>query len=368
MFPNASALATVSTPGDLIANSRPGDSWAQLNYAAMNGRDESYILKPFIGNDGRNYVSKPTLNQRGEVEYKAFVTNAPALLPLYAWQAFDDVVVRALRFRLRAMAAVRAAGLEKTVPNAMGKTVLVAQNSTDVSAATISMDPSRRSETDRQQLDTTLFPLAIVHKDLDFNQREIMASQNAGVNGVNFPIDTEGAESAAYAVAQAIDQLLLGTTGTFSYGGGTIYGFLNFPQRVQKINMTTPDGTNGVSVLNDILSMRQSLINTKHYGPYAWFACTDWTQFLDQDFKTYADQTLRQRILATGAQDGISQIVTCDQMTTGKFQCALVEMLPRTVRAVVGFEAQTVQWVIGSASIRGPSRSATRCIRGPPQR
>jgi hypothetical protein len=358
MFPNATQqLATVTSPRELTLNSQHGDSWTRLMFEANKDvYNPGYhgFLKRFIGNDGRSYEPRPRVDPRtgtivtnektGAMEYEAFVVNAPALLPLYAWQAFDDVVVRALRFRLRAMAAVRAAGLEKTVPNAMGKTVLIAQNSTDVGPATVSMDPARRSETDRQQLDTTIFPLAIVHKDMDFNRREIMASMNAGVNGVNFPIDTEGAESAAYAVASTIDQLLLGTAGSYTAGGGTIYGFTNFPQRVTKTNMVTPDGTNGVSNLNDFLSMRQSLIALKHFGPYQLFLSTDWTQFLDQDFKTYADQTLRQRILATGAQDGIGAVITCDQLPTGKFDCALVEMLPRTVRAIVGFEAQTVQW------------------------
>lgn len=338
MFPAASGPAATI---DLVTNATlMGESFRALQ--ANNG--DTGIIKPFIGVDGRSYVNKTVFNERtGKYERRALVTNAPALLPLYAYQAFDDVVVRALRFRLRATAALRAAGLEKTIPNAMGKTVLVSQNATDVGPATISMDPSRRSETDRQQLDVVNFPLYIIHKDLDFSAREIATSENTGVNGVSFQIDTEGAESAAFAVATTIDQLTLGTIGAPAYGGGALYGFLNFPQRILKIDMAVPTGANGTTTLNDILAMRQSLIAAKHFGPYTWFVNLDWVQFLDQDFKTFADQTLRQRLLATG-QDGIQDIVVSDLLPTGKFQNVLVEMLPRNARVIVGFEAQTVQW------------------------
>jgi hypothetical protein len=327
----------VHTVDQLIANGM-GETFLKL---AANGGDTG-ILKPYIGDDGRTYVNKTVRNEvTGQPEVRAFLTNAPATLPIYAWQAFDDVVVRALRTRLGAMADLRARGLEKFIPNAMGRTVLVSQNATDVGPATVSMDPSRRSEGDRQLLDTVNFPLVIVHKDFDFSARELASSQNAGVNGVNFSIDTEGAESAAYAVAKLIDEMLVGTAGTFSYGGGTIYGYTNFPDRVVKTDMTVPDGTNGTTVLSDILSLRQSLIDTKHYGPFMLYMNSQWSAFLDNEFKTNSDLTLRQRILAI---DGILGIRILDTLPTVKYDLLLVEMMPQTVRAIVGFEAQTVRW------------------------
>lgn len=335
--------AQISTLNQLGEGSNdPGGSFWKLR---RNGGDAG-ILKPFVGNDGRTYVNKRVFDEKTRLFVNRaypITTNTPATLPLYAWQEFDAVVERVLRYRLKAIADVRGRGLEKMVPDAMGKTVLTSQTATDLGPATISMDPTRRSEGERQELDVVNFPLPICHKDFDFTERELRVSHSAGVNGVTFGYDTEGVESAAHSVAELLEQVATGVGGSYSFGGGTIYGYTNFPSRYIKIDMTAPDGTNGTTVISNILTLRQALYTNKHRGPFILYVNSQWDAYLDNEFKTNSDKTLRQRILDIA---DIQDVQTLDYLpTTGaKFDCLLVEMQTRTVRAVVGFDAQTVRW------------------------
>jgi uncharacterized linocin/CFP29 family protein len=311
-----------------------GDSADRL---INNGFDPG-VLRPWVGADGRSYIQKMVLNERtGLYEPKVMLTNAAATLPRYAWEAFDTAIQRAIRERLRAFADIRGAGLVYNLPNGMANTVLTYQKTGDMTPATISMDPVRRGEGDRPDTDYASIPLPIVHKDFDFSAREIMVSRNG-----NLPIDTTTAEIAARKVAEEIEKMTTGTAGSFTYGGGTIYGFTNFPQRATKTDMVAPDGTNGPAVLNALLSLRQLLINDRHYGPYILYVNSQWSQYLDADFSAdKGDATLRQRILAIA---DITDVRTLDHLPATNFACVLVEMSSETVRAIVGMEVQTIQW------------------------
>jgi hypothetical protein len=253
------------------------------------------VLRPWLGRDGRSYVTR-TINGRPKI----LVSNAPATLTKDAWILFDTAVVRAVYARLRAFADIRAAGNTFNLPNGMAHTVLQWQTVGDITPATISMDPARRSEGDQPSMDIGNLPLPIIHKDFDFSARQIAVSRS-GI--VPMPLDTTTAELAGRKVAEAVEQLTVGAT-TFSFGGSSIYGFTNFPNRALKTDMPVPDGTNGTAVINAILALRQLLINNKHYGPYMFYTNDQWSQVLDNDFKANTDSTLRQRILSIeGIQD-----------------------------------------------------------------
>lgn len=295
------------------------------------------VLRPWVGSDGRSYITRMVRNSKGEIVPKAFTINTPATLSRDAWIQFDNAIVRALRERLRAFADIRARGLTYNLPNGMAHTILQYQTTGDINDATISMDPIRRGEGDRPLIDTVNLPLPIIHKDFDFSAREIMASRQG-----NLPLDTTTAEMAARKVAEQLEKLTVGTAGSYTYGGGTIYGYTNFPQRATKYNMTAPTGSNGPTVITDILALRQLLIDDKHFGPYVFYVNSQWAAFLDNDFSTAkGDQTLRQRILAI---EGIQDVRTLDHLPTTGHRCLLVEMSSETVRAVIGMEVQTIQW------------------------
>lgn len=297
------------------------------------------ILRPWVGRDGRHYVTKLVYNEKtGVKEPKVLVTNAPATLSKEAWLQFDNAIVKAVFSRLNAFSDIRAAGLEYDLPGGMAHTMLQYQTRGDITGATVSMDPIRRSEGDRPQMDLANFPLPVVHKDFDFSAREIMASRQG-----TMPLDTTTAELAAIKVAEEIEKMTVGVAGSiYSYGGASIYGYTTAPFRLTKTDMPVPDGTNGPAVLSAILTLRQMLIDAKHFGPFRMYVNSQWTIWLDTDFATAkGDQTLRQRILAVA---DIVDIKTLDFLPTTKYEMLLVEMKAQNVRAVIGLEVQTIQW------------------------
>lgn len=320
-------------PIDLLQNM----SGAALDLLLDNDMDVG-VLRPWKGADGRGYVTRHVKNPKtGAVEPKVMVTNAPATLPKDVWVAMDNVVVQALTEELRAFADVRSAGLEFTLPNGMAHTMLQYQTVGDITPATVSMDPIRRSEADRPTLDYANMPLPLVHKDFDFSAREIFSSRLG-----NMPVDTTTAELAARQVAVELEKMLIGSVTPFSHGGAFVYGYLTLPQRATKTDMPVPDGTNGPAVVNAWLALRQLLVNNRHKGPYRVYVNTQWAQWLDTDYSaTKGEGTLRQRLLAI---EGIQSIETLDTLPATQYRVLMVEMKSSNVRIVVGMEVQPVQW------------------------
>lgn len=294
------------------------------------------VLRPYIAEDRRHYVDQLAYNNKGELVTIAVpLGNAVATLRREEWMAIDDVVVRAARNRLRLVSDIRGAGLEFRV-NGMSKITLETSTMTRVGKAILSMDPARMSESDRPEFDTVLLPLPICHYDFYFNLREIAVSRNGGQ-----PLDTVMVEEAGIAVAEELEQLTLGTLDTYSYGGGTIYGLLNFPGR-GVVTLTDPAATGWTPkvLINEILEMRKASTDRRRFGPWILYVSPDWDIYLDADYSdAKGTNTLRERILAI---EGVTEIRQLDYLDG--LQMVLVEMQARNLRMVVGLDLTTLQW------------------------
>ena len=287
-------------------------------------------LRPYVGKDGRSYI---TQNVNGKSQ--AVVTNANATLRKDEWIELDEAIVKVSKERLRLVADLRSSGLQFTIPNGMGKTVLEVEAQSDISEARISMDGLTESQNDRPVFSLSSLPLPIIHKDFSFSARQIATGRNTGM-----PLDTSTAEAAGRRVAEEAEKLAAGVLASYTFGGGTIFGLTNFPQRLTKV-MTTPTGvaTAGDTV-DDILDMRQQAHDALHFGPYKLYNSPAWDAFLDNDFNANkGDNTLRERILKI--QD-ISGITTLDFLTG--FQMILVQQTSDVIREIIGMDITTVQW------------------------
>lgn len=311
---------------DFIYNGQASGSVAST---LMASNFDPHALRPYVGNDGRSYI---TANDGGNA--KTLVTNANATLRKDDWILLDEVVVKAAKQRLRAVADLRSAGLQFNVPNGMSKTVLQYENESDISAATISMDGLRQSDGDRPEYSLVNLPLPIIHKDFSFSARQVMASRNGGS-----PLDTTMAELAGRKVAEEAENLLLGVSSSYAYGGGTIYGYTNFPSRLTK-TMTAPTSSNHATTVAEILQMKTQSQDAKHYGPWFCYCSPSWDEFMDEDYSaSKGDNTLRDRI---GAIEGIERPVTLDFLPTKTL--LLVQKTADVARMVVGMDVTTVQW------------------------
>jgi len=290
-------------------------------------------LRPFIGNDGRSYLS--VIGNDGKLS-SVPVANANATLRHEDWLSIDAAVRKAAKPRLKAVGDLVNAGLTYRVPNGMGKTVLAYEKQSDINDASISMDGLREGENDRPEYEITNLPLPIIHKDFQFSARQLSTSRNS-----NTPLDTTMAELAARKVAEEAEKLLLGELDTYTYGGGTIYGYTNFPSRLTKtFTSPTAGGWTASTFVDEILDARQQLRGAYHYGPYMLYVNSAWDAYLDDDFKAASDITLRERVMKI---DGISGIKTLDYLSTD-YDLVLLQMTPDVAREVIGMDMTTVQW------------------------
>jgi len=307
---------------------------AQGNVATTllaNGFDIG-ALRPWVGKDGRSYI---TQNRAGKM-VACPVPVANATLRHEEWKVLDEAIVMAAKERLRVIADLRGAGLVYNLPNGMGKTVLETESMSDITPATISMDPVRESENDRPEIDLVNLPLPVIHKDFFFSARQVATSRNIGAG-----IDVTTAQLAARRVAEEAEKLVLGVSPSFSYGGGSIYGYTNFPSRITR-TITAPTGSNQATTVQQVLAMRQDSIDAFHYGPWVLYTSPAWSQYLDDDYSTAkGDNTLRQRLQSI---DGITDVRTADFLSPTAFILILVQQTADVARLVMGMDITTVQW------------------------
>lgn len=304
-----------------------GQGHGDVAQTLMAHNFDAGALRPFIGRDGRTYV---TINEGGKP--RTLVTNAPATLRKDDWIQLDTAIIKAAKPRLNVVADLRAAGLQYTIPNGLSKTVLEHEVQSDIGDAILSMDGIREGDSDRPQFELRSLPLPIIHKDFQFSARQVMASRNGGS-----PLDTTTAELAGRRVAEAAEKLVLGEASSFSFGGGVVYGFKNFPTRLTK-TITAP-GTNATTV-SEVIAMRKQSTDKNYYGPWILYYSPAWYAQMDTDYSTaYPNLTLRQRLAQI---EGITQVKPADYLTGTTL--LLVQQTPDVARIVVGMDITTVQW------------------------
>lgn len=315
---------------DFILN---GQASGDVASTLMQHNFDPGALRPFVENDGRSYISVGG----GGVQpvYNNLVTNAPATLRKDDWIQLDTAVIKAAKPRLTAVADLRSKGLVYNIPNGMGKTSLEHEAMSDIGPASISMDGLREGNSDRPLFDLRSLPLPIIHKDFNFSARQVMASRNGGS-----PLDTTNAELAGSKVAEEVERLFLGENDKYSFGGGALYGYKNFPYALTKDDMTTPSSANHSTTVAEVLAMKQQSMNNGYYGPWVLYYSPAWGQYMGEDYSTAkGDNTLQERLAKI---DKVTEVKQADYLTG---TCMiLVQQTPDVARAVIGMDITTVQW------------------------
>lgn len=305
----------------------------------QNGFDPA-ALRPYVNKDGQAFVTRNMVTNGKLKPVATPIVNAGnATLLKQEWTLLDQTVIAAALPRLKAVADLRGRGLQFTIPNGMSKTVLQSQAQSDISPAQVSMTGLADSLADRSVYNLTNLPLPIIHKDFQFDARQIAVSRNGSM-----PLDLSMAELAARKVAEGAEQLLLGVSNQYSYGGGAIYGYTNFPGRITK-TLTSPLLTAWTpqTLVKEILNMRYLAQQHLHYGPFVLYTSLAWDSYLDNDLNgtstNSSNITLRDRIKRINE---IDDVVTLDYLNG--YDMVLVQMTTDVAREVVGMDITTLQW------------------------
>lgn len=252
------------------------------------------------------------------------------------WKQIDAAVLQAARQRFVGVADLQKRGLVYRFPNGLGKTVLEYQDMSELSAAEISMDGVTVGKNDRNEFELKYLPLPIIHKEFQLGIRALTASRQGLM-----PLDTTNAEQCARKCAEKVEQLLFNGSGNFAYGGGTIYGYCDAPNRNigDLMGKWDDSSVDGEDILEDVRKMKQDSINALHYGPWILYIPTEYETKLDEDFKANSDKTIRQRILEIA---GIEDVRVADYLTAGNV--VLVQMTTDVVRLVEGLPITNIEW------------------------
>jgi uncharacterized linocin/CFP29 family protein len=306
---------------DLFANGAAhGDVARRLMAGGMNVN----VLRSWIGKDGKPYINvggqaTPTVN---------------ATLQYDEWKELDTRVARAARSRIPGVQAMISRGLEYRLGNGLASTVLQSQNASDITAAELSMAGDKQGEKDRVNFETVYLPLPIAHKDFQLSIRVLEASRKNGDG-----LDLIMAELAARRVAELIEDLFFNGTGSYTFGGGTIYGLTSHPNRNTIAIGTSWLTETGENITGDVLSMRDASHADNHHGPWLLFVPTNFEKAMDSDFKANSDLTVRERIKLI---QGVEDVIVADSLTASNV--VLCELQPETARIVTGLDITTVEW------------------------
>ena len=318
---------------DFIGKS--GGQGEVANHMMSAGRLDFGAMRPFIGKDGKAYITVFKGGNAADIKnYSTFPVQTNATLRREEWQMLDEAIIPVAEYRLNGVQDLINAGLTYNLGNAMGTTVLESHTVGDAMEAELTMDGVTRSQGDRPTFASVYLPIPIIHVDYEINARVLEASRKLGN-----PLDTTSAERAARRVAEYLENMLFTAT-TYTFGGGTVYSYLNFPQRNTYSISAAWTASDGDPV-GDVIAMKQASINDYFYGPWMVYIPTEYETVMDQDYSTsgQSTQTIRDRILKIG---GITDVKVVDTLPAGNV--LLVQLTSDVVRLVRGMGIQNVQW------------------------
>lgn len=328
---------------DLISNGQTQGIVA--NAIAMNGQLNIGAMRPFIGNDGRAYIStyKGSGDPKLVESWATMPINANALLRRDEWKQLDDVLIDVGRQRLGGIQDLVDKNLVFTLGNAMGTTVLEWHDVNGEMEAVVSMDGITRGKNEKMTFQHNYLPIPIIHSDYEINARTLAASRNMGN-----PLDTISAERATRSVLQKLENMLF-TNVTYAFGEAdsrsrnSIYSYINFPDRNQVALAAAwnESGKTPAQILADVVSLKDALIADFKFGPYMLYIPTLWDTVLDEDYSVAGSSlmTTRERVMKISGLTGIKVIDTLPAN-----QAVLVQMTTDVVRLVRGMGLQNVEW------------------------
>jgi hypothetical protein len=318
------------------------------NYLQNNSRLDPNNLRPWIGSDGKSYL---TVYKGGRTDDPANysvvpATYANATLRKDEWKKLDEAVLRATEYRLGGIEDLISSGLTYQLGNAMGTTVLEWHDVSGNLEADMTMDAVTRALGNRPVWNYNYIPIPIIHVDYEINARALAVSRNMGN-----PIDTTMAERATRAVMERLENMLF-TDITYSYGEkdtrnrNTIYSYVNHPDRNQASLGTawTDSSVTGKDIVDQVISWKQLSIEDRHFGPWMIYIPTAYETILDEDYvgstpDTAPNVTTRQRVLQISGIKGIKVIDTLPADTI-----LFIQMTSDVVRLIQGMGLTNVEW------------------------
>jgi uncharacterized linocin/CFP29 family protein len=224
--------------------------------------------------------------------------------------------------------------------NGFAVTVFEYEEVTNPTGAQLTMSGRARGNKEEDEYTLKSMPMPIVSKFWEIDARMLAASKQSGR-----PLDTSKATGAGKCIAEKKEDMLFNGTSNFTFGGGTIYGYTDHPQRQTIALGGSWLGLAVDAILAKVIAMKQASLDNKKFGPWILYLPATYETLLDKDYNTTRGITLRERILKIG---GIVDVKIADVLATDNV--LLVDLNPETVRMVIGQKPIILSWDIEGGS------------------
>ncbi len=282
----------------------------------------------------QNISTQSTVAQRlMQTGFQTSALRTLGVLRKEEWIQFDEALIQIARQRLVGVGDLLSAGLRFDIANALGTTRLEWERISDMEPAELSMSGVKEGEVDRVTFDLQSIPLPIIHKDFNINIRALEASRKLGQ-----PLDTTQVQLSTRLVTEKVEDILFNGA-TIASTNGTIFGYLNAPDR--STGALTKDWTTatGEEILANVISMTDGLRADNMYGPYAMYIPQTYWGTLQDDFKANSDRSTIERLMALS---DISFIHASSNITGNNV--IMVQLTSDVVQEVVGMEPTVLEW------------------------
>jgi uncharacterized linocin/CFP29 family protein len=272
---------------------------------------------------------------RSLAEYRAATP-----LPKNTQEVIDNAVIRIGRDRLAVVDDLLSLGLTVPMPGWLGIPSLTSHKVGEAGHAQVSMVPrSQRTRGERQvaQLTPYTIPIPCVWDDFSFDIRELSAAER-----VDYPLDTSHVEQATRNVNVAIEDMAW--NGGPQINNHTLPGILSSTNTQTFVGGEAWDvaGHTGEEILQDVQAMIGVLQADKFYGPYRLYITGSYDRKLNEDYKSATSGTIRERLSALGALNGIR---VADYLPANTV--VLLQTTRDVIDVIVGQQPTPITWEDG---------------------
>lgn len=249
------------------------------------------------------------------------------------WKLFDNVVIQIARERLILANLLASRGLTYPIPNALGVIQIQWRRSGDMNPAEVTMTGLPEADKDEMDFDFQSMPIPMIHKEFQIDARTLEITRRGGQ-----PLDTTQAEVATRKIAEMVEQIIINGL-TIGAAIGAIYGLTTQPYRNTGSVTSSWLTATGTSVIADAIAMQNALMAKNMYGPYMLVVPLNVYNALAEDYKTYADVTILERLLKI---PGLEGIVPTSRMTGTNV--LMIQLTSDVIQLIDGIQPMMVEW------------------------
>ncbi len=253
------------------------------------------------------------------------------------WKMMDTEMVTGARPVLKAAADLTAKANKSLGGKGMAVTTFEWQEATQLEGAELSMDGLSKGNNDRNTFALKGLPIPIIHKDFSINARALIIARNNGRM-----VDVSQAFEAGQCCAEKLEDMVINGTSDFTFGGNTIYGYTDFPDRITSTLGSNWFTKTPVQILDQVRGELQKLRDANANGPYTVYIPTQYEEIMDKKYSdTYESKTLRQEIMQLG---GIAEIKSLDYLANNNV--LILQFSPKYMRMIDGMNLTNIHWDI----------------------